>query len=96
MLPPLIMRHENSQLLQLVEAKLRKLIEQDLLEDVPPVGSKWASAIVVLRKSDRDVRVCGNYKISVITKFSRIHILYQMLKFQFMHSQVFKKNLKMT
>ena len=46
-------------------AKLRKLIEQDLLEYVPPGGSKWASPIIVLRKSDRDIRIWGNYKIGI-------------------------------
>ena len=46
-------------------AKLRKLIEQDLLEHVPTGGSKWTSLIVVLRKSDGDLRICGDYKIGV-------------------------------
>ena len=46
--------HELSvYLLPLVVAKLRKLIEQDFLENVSPAGSKWVSPIVVLRKSDR-------------------------------------------
>ena len=49
----------------LVVEKLRKLIEQDLLEHVPPGGSKWASLIVVLRKSDEDIHICGDYKIGV-------------------------------
>ena len=44
--------------LPLLVAILRKLIEQDLLEHVPPGGSKWASPIVVLRKSDGDIRIC--------------------------------------
>ena len=52
-------------LLPLVGAKLQKLMEQDLLEHVPPRGSKWASIIVVLRKSDRDIHICGDYKIGV-------------------------------
>ena len=29
------------------------------------MGSKWASLIVVLRKTDRDIRVYGGYKIGV-------------------------------
>ena len=33
--------------------------------NVPPGGSKWASPIVVLRKSDGDVRICEDYKIGV-------------------------------
>ena len=52
-------------MLPLVVAKLQKLTEQNLLEHVPPVGSKWASPIVVLRKSDGDIRICGDYKIGV-------------------------------
>ena len=56
-------------LLPLVVAKLRKLIEQDLLEHVPLEGSKWALPIVVLRKSDRD------YEIGVNHKFAWTHIL---------------------
>ena len=43
-------------LFPLVEAKLLKLIEPDFLEHIPPVGSKWASPIVVLRKSEGDIR----------------------------------------
>ena len=46
----------------LVVAKLQKLIEQDL-KHVSPGGSKWASLIVVLRKSDEDIRICRDYKI---------------------------------
>ena len=52
-------------MLPLVIAKLRKLIEQNLFEHVPPGVSKWASTIVVLRKSDGDIRICGDYKIGV-------------------------------
>ena len=52
-------------LLSLVVAKLRKLTEKDLLELVPPRGNKWASPIVVLRKSDGDRRLCGEYEIGI-------------------------------
>ena len=52
-------------LLLLVVAKLLKLIEQDLLEYVPSGGSKWSSPIVVLRKSNGDIRICGDYKIGL-------------------------------
>lgn len=48
----------------LVVTKLWKLIEQDL-EHVPPGGIKWTSPIVVLRKTDGDLRICGDYKIGV-------------------------------
>ena len=52
-------------LLPLVVTKLQRLIEQDLLEHVPPGGRKWASPTVVLRKSDGDIRICGDNKIGV-------------------------------
>ena len=52
-------------LLPLVIAKLRKSIKEDLLEPAPPGGSKWASPIVVLKKKDGDLRICGDYKIGV-------------------------------
>ena len=46
--------------------ELGKLIEQDLLEYIPPGGGTWVSHIVVVRKSNRDIRiVCGDYKIGV-------------------------------
>ena len=50
-------------LLPLVVAKLWKFREQDLLEHVSPGGSKWVSLIVVLRKSDGNICICGDYKI---------------------------------
>ena len=49
----------------LVVDKLRKLIKQDLLEQFPTGYSKWTSSIVVLKKSDGDIRVWGDYKISL-------------------------------
>ena len=49
----------------LVVAKIRKLIEQGLLEHVATKGSKWASPIVVLRKSDGDISICRDYKVGV-------------------------------
>ena len=55
-------------MLPLVVAKLQKLIEQDLLEHDFSGGSKWTSPIVVLRKSDGDIRICGDYKIGVNPK----------------------------
>ena len=67
MLPPIYYEARKLlvHLLPLVVAKLGKLIEQDLLEHVPPGGSKWVLPIVVLRKSDGDIRICGDYKIGV-------------------------------
>ena len=43
---------------------LGKLIEQDLLEHVPRRSRKWSSPIVVLRKSNQDIRIC-DHKIGV-------------------------------
>ena len=52
-------------MLPFVVAKLRKSIELDLLEHVLSGVTKWASHIVVLRKSNGDIRICGDYKIGV-------------------------------
>ena len=52
-------------LLSLVVEKLRKLMGQELLEHVPLGSSRWASPIVVLRKSDEDIRICADYRIGV-------------------------------
>ena len=49
----------------LVVAKLQKLIQQNFLEYVPPGGKKWASPIIVLRKSDGDIRIYGDYEIGI-------------------------------
>ncbi|XP_047135337.1 uncharacterized protein LOC124812559 [Hydra vulgaris] len=35
---------------------------------VPPGGSRWASPLVVVRKTDEDLRICGDYKIGVNQK----------------------------
>jgi len=45
--------------------KLTDLLNQGLLERVPPGGSKWASPIVVVKKKDGDLRVCADYKVGV-------------------------------
>ena len=58
------MRKLSVHLLPLVVGKLRKLIEQDLIEYVSP-DSIWASPIVVSRNSDGDIRTCGDFKIGV-------------------------------
>ena len=58
-------RKLTKHLLPLVVAKLRKLIEHNLFENVLTGGSKWTSPIVVLRKSDGDMCICGDYRIGV-------------------------------
>ena len=57
------------QLLSLVNQKLKKMVKQGILEHVPKGGSNWASTNVVLRKADKDLRICGDYKIRVNHKF---------------------------
>nr|XP_012559948.1 uncharacterized protein K02A2.6-like [Hydra vulgaris] len=52
----------------LVVDKLNGMIQQGLLQRVPPGGSRWASPLVVVRKTDRDLRICADYKIGVNQK----------------------------
>ena len=49
----------------LVVQKLKEMIEQGILEHVPKGGSNWASPIVILKKKDGDLRICGDYKVGV-------------------------------
>ena len=65
MLPPSYyeVRKLPGHFLPLLVAKLRTLTEQDIVKHVAPGGSKWASPIVILRKSNVDIRICGDYKI---------------------------------
>ena len=51
----------------LVIEKLNEMIQQGLLQRVPPGGSKWASPLVV-RKQDGDLCICADYKIEVNQK----------------------------
>ena len=52
----------------LVIRKLNDMIEQGILEKVPPGGSKWASPMVIVRKPNGDVRVCADFKVGVNPK----------------------------
>ena len=52
----------------LVIKKLTAMIDQGILEKVAPGGSRWASPIVVVRKTDGDVRICADYKVGVNPK----------------------------
>ena len=47
-----------------VEAELNKLEENGVIVKVEQ--SDWASPIVVVPKSDRSVRICGDYKVTII------------------------------
>ena len=48
--------------------KLNAMIKDGILEKVPPGGIKWASAIVIVRKPNGDLRVCADYKVGVNPK----------------------------
>ena len=47
---------------------LNEMIQQGLLQRVPPGGTKWASPLVVVRKTYGDLRICADYKIGVNQK----------------------------
>ena len=53
------------QFLLLVNGKLKQMVKQGSLEHVPKGGSNWTSLIVISRKADGDLRICGVYKIKV-------------------------------
>ena len=46
-----------------VEQQLRKLEENGVI--YPVKTSKWAAPIVVVPKSDKSIRICGDYKVTV-------------------------------
>ena len=52
----------------MVIKKLNDMVDQGILEKVPPGGSRWASPLVIVRKPDGDVRICADYKVSVNPK----------------------------
>ena len=52
----------------LVIEKLNEMIQQGLLQRVPPGGGKWALPLFVVRKQDGDLRICADYKIGVNQK----------------------------
>ena len=41
-----------------VDEKLDDLLENDIIEEVSSRQTKWVSLLVVVRKSDRDIRIC--------------------------------------
>ena len=46
-------------------SKLKRLIQQGVLEKVTHGGSNWVSPIVAIKKTDGDIRIYGDYKIGV-------------------------------
>ena len=41
------------------------MIQQDIWDEVTHGGSNWASPIVAIKKTNRDIRICGDCKIGV-------------------------------
>ena len=41
-----------------VDEKLDELLENDIIEEVSSRQTKWVSPLVVVRKSDREIRIC--------------------------------------
>ena len=58
-------RRLSIHILPVVVSKLKKMIQQGILEKVTHRGSNWASPIVNIKKTDGDIKICGDYKISV-------------------------------
>ena len=52
-------------ILPIVVSKLKKMIQQGILEKVTHGGSDWASSIVAIKKTDENIRICGDYKIII-------------------------------
>ena len=52
-------------ILPIVVSKLKKMIRQDILETVIHGVSDWALPIVAIKKTDGDIRICGDNKIGV-------------------------------
>ena len=46
-----------------VDTEIDRLVRGGVL--TPVEQSKWASPIVVVRKSDGSIRLCGNYKVTI-------------------------------
>jgi hypothetical protein len=57
-----------------VEQQLRKLEENGVI--YPVKTSKWAATIVVVPKSDKSIRICGDYKVTVNRVISKNSIHY--------------------
>ena len=57
-----------------VDSQIDKLLEQNIIEPVP--FSDWAAPIVPVLKSDKSIRICGDFKLTVnrVSKLDRYPI----------------------
>ncbi len=48
---------------QKVEEELNRLQKEDIIQ--PVENSEWAAPIVIVRKADNSIRICGDYKVTI-------------------------------
>ena len=48
---------------QKVEGELNRLQEEGIIQ--PVENSEWAAPIVMVRKADNSIRICGDYKVTI-------------------------------
>ena len=65
-----------------VDTEIDRLVSKGVL--IPVEQSKWTSPIVLVRKSDGSIRLCGNYKVTINEYLEILSIPHQMLKIYFL------------